>query len=206
MSAGAAEMHNDPGIPATEMPLPKHSAPPTFFFLGTHTPCLECNIYVANVPCAQPPAPTRVRSGALDPCRIKALRLGDTGSLNVDISEETFPSSERLPSRLVLAPSDVGLSALQDKQIQPLGIEVGRNIQQHVKAQAGDGFLGAGALDPHQAGSLSPLYHLRAPCKREDNYISPQRTITKWEAQWSRRPFFFFFYVMQQLRGDVNDP
>lgn len=201
-------MHNDPGIPATEMPLPKHSAPPAFLFfsLGTHTPCLECNIYVVNVPCAQPPAPTRVRSGALDPCRIKALRLGDTPSLNVDISEETFPSSERLPSRLALAPSDVGLSALQDKQIQPLGIEVGRNVQQHVKAQVGDGFLGAGALDPHQAGSLSPLYHLRAPCKREDNYISPQRTITKWEAQRRRRRFSLFLCHATAPRSCERSP
>lgn len=139
--------------------------------------CQECNIYLVNVLQAQHPPLTPlicVLSYAAQHSIHATLgaRCHRCATFNVDISVKTFQHQRGIPFCLALAPADAALSAWRDKRIQPWGVEVGRNIQQHMEAEAGKGLLGAGVPDPHRAGLLPPLDHLKPPCQREDNYIT----------------------------------
>lgn len=108
----------------------KHSAPPTSSECSS---CLECNIYLVNVLQAQLPPLTPlicVLSYAAkhsSHATLGALCHG-CAALNVDISVKTFQHQRGLHS-VLHGPCNAVVSAFQDKQIQPWGVDVGRNIQ-----------------------------------------------------------------------------
>lgn len=106
--------------------------------------CLECNIYLVNVLQAHifPLLPILVSALSYAAKHTIHATLGALchryTTLNADISSVT---SETHPFCLALAPSSAVVSSLQDKQIQPLGTEVGRNIQKQIKAEVSRGLL-----------------------------------------------------------------